>query len=337
MQSFEYSCLDCASFVSGSDGGKRATKEMISPVEKPGSDIAAIQSEQVVYERDVAEFPAVNTPGTDVTTLQSEQDLKRASDEHDGTPTAKRPCLSIVEAPASIGNERSPPRPQLPDFVNNYVAAGTTEELAPIAPMMPPYDLMPSMQLSRPFGMVHSDRIAQIGQPSASPPPSPPVRHPLHGKPPHPTGNLKPGKRAKNKRKQPNITGSNTLEVRMSRAINVETDDLLNGFGQSQSRPIPGPFMAQLSSTLQGQQSTVRPQTNQTGDLFPSRSNAATAAPHARLSDARPVDARPNEEARLSSSLQYCKTLFEDILEGRNPVNAAKMGVTAIQHALGKD
>lgn len=308
-------CSECSSRGVECIWDRPDITETIKPAGKPETDIVLLDGE-IDENRKVTKFPAVNTP-------PQQPSPKRASSGKSDAPTAKRPHL--MDAPAPFGCfERSGVRPQSPNLESQGGKAGTTVQRASIAPMMGPLNMssIPS------FGMVHSDRLARIEQPSS---PAPLATHPAD--------NIRPRKRMKNKKnkqqQQHGITGSNRVEVSTTRAIKIESDEVLNVSGPSHPRSVSGPFLAQLSNGLQGGQLTTRPQTNCAGDLFPAdRPNPNTTPAASRTS---PSDGRPNEEARLSSSLQYCKTLFEDILAGRNSVNAAKMGVTAIQHALGKD
>lgn len=176
---------------------------------------------------------------------------------------------------------------------------------APIAPMMAPL-ILPTIPPST-FGKVHSDRLAQIGEPSPEKP-APPVRA---------AG-----------------TGSNRVEVSAVRASSVkaETVEMPNGLAQARTKPVP----SQLHTPFSGAAHTgVRLSKKQRKKLAngprppPNQPNVASGAIRTSIPSF--------EEIRLSNTLQYCKTLFDDILAGRNATSAAEMGATTIQHALGKN
>ncbi|TID17981.1 hypothetical protein E6O75_ATG10626 [Venturia nashicola] len=197
---------------------------------------------------------------------------------------------------------------------------------APTARMIVP-SAMPAMPLST-FANIHSDRLARIG--SHSPEQSSPTY-------------------------EPEVTGSNSIQVSATRtsSVKVETKEAHNGFAKPQTRTVPSQFPAPhlpaqtppFSAALQPVVKLTKRQRRQLagGSFLPpnqrNRPNAtAPAVLHAPAAVRAPAAfTQKSEEARLSSALQYCQTLFEDIMTGRNVPNAAQMGVTAIQHALGNN
>ncbi|KAE9983705.1 hypothetical protein BLS_003852 [Venturia inaequalis] len=187
---------------------------------------------------------------------------------------------------------------------------------APTAHMMAPLTTpaVPNMPPST-FGKVHLDRLAQIG------PPSPEQPAPTY---------------------EPEVTGSNSIVVSATRTSSVKAEfkEISDGFANPQPRTIPlqfprpqiptqptPPFLVAVQPGVKSRKKQRMPPNR------PNRPNRPNAT--APVAVRAPADlTHSSEEARLSSALQYCKTLFEDIMAGRNVPNAAQMGVTAIQHAL---
>jgi hypothetical protein len=284
------------------DVGSRASREV-----KAGTDYTTLEERAIDENNYIAKFPP-------------QSGSKRASGANESDVPAKRSRLSLNDTPA-------PTTLQLPGSIRN--TPGVTEEIlyqAPIAPMLAPLPPVLSIQAIQPstLGKVHSDRLAQIGKPPSSP--LAPLPKPL-------MDNTRPENNSKRKKKGGG--NANLVELGTSRTVKVEYEEVSNGFAQQQPRIAPALFLAQISNPLQGAQSIQRPQTKRAADLPPAmnRPDGVPTCPKSSQSSPRPS----SEEARLLSSLQYCKTLFEDVLAGRNPLSAAKMGVTAIQHALGKD
>ncbi|QDS77546.1 hypothetical protein FKW77_001093 [Venturia effusa] len=177
---------------------------------------------------------------------------------------------------------------------------------APIAPMI----AAPTTPAMRPssLGKVHSDRVAQIGQASPEQPaaPVPPAR-----------------------------TGSNSVQLSSARVdpigIKAETNLRLmsDHFTQTQTRSVPPQLSTPVPSAVQMGVKLSKKQRKQLAN--------GSNRPNATLASTVRTPVPSFEQIRLSNTLQYCKTLFDDILAGRNASKAAQMGVTAIQHALGNN
>jgi hypothetical protein len=322
--------------VNSSDlaGGTQDTAETINRTDKPETNLVAGRPRRRVIESESTESLAMKSPWLDT---------KHASCKSDA-PAVKRPRLSVQNARSKIKN--STPKPELP-ILDNYGEAGRAEEKVFQAPTA---QMMAEMMVRRKFGIAQSDRLAGMGQPSY------PVPHPTPNNQLHQADSA-PGQKLRNEGKQQAVTGSDILDYSASRTPKADSH-ASSGHRQSPSHPVPSwfpayPFKsrearqltaqspshsipswfpAQPSETLEAQQLTTPSKPKRKGDTSLVKPNTATVA-----AGVKPNHPPPNEVARLSTSLQYCQTLFEEILAGRNAPNAANMGITAIRYALSKD
>lgn len=276
-------------------------KAMKKPSKEPSGASSTVLEEGEIDETiDVDESP----PQSSVT--------KRGINSAD-QPSSKRPRLSgstLMEALLS-----SVPRAIETKAINR----------APTAPMMAPMPILTKHPNA--LGKVHSDRLAQIGK--SSPPKSTTMDQ----------------QNVDIILFQPEVSGSNSIKVSATRASSVkaETKEVPNGFAKPQTRTAAPQFPAHSTTPFSGPvQHGVRLSKKQRkqlvgGSFLPrnqrNRPNLTTPA----VVPASSGLTRSSEEARLSSALQYCKTLFDDIIAGRDVPNAAQMGVTAIQYALGNN